>query len=97
MQPAFLLKWLTRLGYAEGMSFLLLLGIAMPLKYIWGYPQAVSIIGMAHGFLFMAYVYWVVMCGRQLRWSFKTIAAGVMASVLPFGPFIFDKRVRSQA
>jgi len=88
-----LLQWLTRIGYAEGVSFLLLLGIAMPLKYIWDMPEAVRYTGMAHGFLFMAYVYWVVMCGRQLKWSVGTIAAGIISSVLPFGPFIFDKRI----
>ncbi len=91
-----MLQWLTWIGYAEGISFLLLLGIAMPLKYIWDMPQAVRYLGMAHGFLFMAYVYWVVMCGRNLAWSVKTIAAGIMASVLPFGPFVFDKRIKAK-
>ena len=94
MNTKTLLQWLTRIGYAEGVSFLLLLGIAMPLKYIWHMPEAVRYTGMAHGFLFMAYVYWVAMCGRQMKWPAKTIAAGIIASVLPFGPFIFDKRIQ---
>ena len=44
------------IGLLEGISFLVLLGVAMPLKYVWDEPQAVRGVGMAHGVLFLAYV-----------------------------------------
>ena len=83
-------KWI---GYTEGMSFLLLLFIAMPLKYMAGMPLAVSIVGSAHGFLFVAYVLAAMYMAWRFRWGFKVLTLAVMASVIPFGPFILEKRV----
>ena len=84
------LKSLTLIGYLEGTSFLLLLFIAMPLKYMLDIPEGVKYIGMAHGVLFIVYI--VVLVGTAIkvkipRWA---IPAGVLGSLLPFGPFIFD-------
>ena len=84
------LKSLTLIGYLEGTSFLLLLFIAMPLKYMMDIPEGVKYIGMAHGVLFIVYI--VVLVGTAIkvkipRWA---IPAGVLGSLLPFGPFIFD-------
>jgi len=78
-------KWL---GYTEGMSFLLLLLIAMPLKYLAGMP-----LGAAHGFLFVAYVAAAVYMAWRFNWGFKVLVLAVMASVIPFGPFLLEKRV----
>jgi integral membrane protein len=80
------------IGMAEGVSFLLLLGIAMPLKYWANIPQAVSIVGMAHGVLFMAYLYLAYECWQTLGWSFKKFVLAGISSVLPFGPFWFHKK-----
>ena len=77
----------------EGISFLLLLFIAMPLKYMADMPKAVSIVGMAHGVLFVAYVAWMLMCWKQYKWNFGTLALVFIASLLPFGTFISDKRI----
>lgn len=77
----------------EGLSFLGLLGIAMPIKYILGKPEATEIIGMAHGVLFITYVLMVVLIRKQLGWNVKTTVLALTASVLPFGPFVVDRKL----
>jgi integral membrane protein len=47
---------------------------------------------MAHGVLFVAYVFWLLIVGRQLKWSFLTLVWGFIASLLPFGTFIFESK-----
>ena len=78
----------------EGVSFLVLLGIAMPMKYLAGQPQMVSIVGAAHGALFLLYVAAVFEVSLKLRWPLKRVAMALAASVLPFGPFVFDAHLR---
>ncbi len=91
-----LLKTFRIVGYSEGVSFLLLLGIAMPLKYMFDYPMAVSVVGAIHGGLFVLYCMMVVYLKFNYRWSIQKAAMGIIASVLPFGPFVFDaKMIRS--
>jgi integral membrane protein len=94
MKKTQLYKWFERIGMLEAISFLLLLGVAMPLKYLAGMPKAVSVVGMAHGVLFIAYLYMVHECRQAFGWSLKTAALGAIASVLPFGPFVFDRWVK---
>lgn len=77
----------------EGISFLVLLGIAMPLKYIWGMPMAVSVIGMAHGVLFMAYILWAFLAKQQYKWKLTELFWVLLASILPFGTFVVDARI----
>ncbi|WP_257346935.1 DUF3817 domain-containing protein [Pseudalkalibacillus decolorationis] len=85
-------------GYAEGISFLVLLGIAMPLKYMFDYPLAVTIVGALHGGLFVLYVMMVIYLKFSYNWSVKKAILGMIASVIPFGPFIFDaKLVQNEA
>ena len=84
------LKTLTIIGYLEGTSFLLLLCIAMPLKYMMGISEAVQYIGMAHGILFIAYIIILMVTAIKIKTPYWTIPAGVLGSFLPFGPFIFD-------
>ena len=81
------------IGFLEGVSFILLLGIAMPLKYFAGAPGAVSVVGMAHGVLFIAYLLAVVQAAIEYGWKLKLVALLVLASVLPYGPFIADARL----
>lgn len=80
------------IGTLEAISYLLLLGIAMPLKYFADQPWAVRTVGLAHGILFIAYLLAMIPVALEQRWNFKTIAAGVVASLLPAGPFVFDAR-----
>lgn len=76
----------------EGLSFLLLLFIAMPLKYIWSMPQMVQQVGMAHGVLFIAYVIGAIWLFRPLNWNFKELLVVLGCSVVPFGPFYVEKK-----
>ena len=87
-------KWIANL---EGVSFLSLLFIAMPLKYLAGEPAAVRVVGMAHGILFTLYVLAAIHAALEYNWSWKRTALVLLASVLPAGPFIVDaKLLRTQ-
>lgn len=77
-------------GYCEGISFILLLGIAMPLKYMAGIPEAVLVTGWIHGLLFMLYVIAAVQASSVHRWSLGKLAGAMAAAILPLGPFVFD-------
>lgn len=79
-------------GMAEAISFIALLGIAMPLKYFAGMPKAVSVVGMAHGILFVAYVTVAFLSMQTFKWPFKKFALAFVAAFLPFGPFWFHKK-----
>ncbi len=83
-------KWIS---ITEGISFLLLLFIAMPLKYIFDWPYAVKVVGWAHGVLFMAYFIIVIPTAIKLGWSLSRTFMAFLASVLPFGPFVFEKNL----
>jgi integral membrane protein len=85
------------IGFAEGVSFLLLLGIAMPLKYAAGRPEAVRVIGMAHGILFLLYVWAAIQAALAHRWTWRRTLAVFVASLLPAGPFIIDAKVLREA
>jgi integral membrane protein len=85
------------IGIVEGISFLLLLGVAMPLKYIVGRPEMVSTVGMAHGILWLAYVACVVDVRLTHGWPMARCATALVASVLPFGPFVLEPSLRREA
>jgi integral membrane protein len=90
------LKFLARLrllGMVEGVSTLILFGIAMPLKYLAGMPLAVTLAGSIHGFLFVALVTMFVLGTKRIPIPGSLAAAGIAAAVFPFGPFIIDKRL----
>lgn len=84
------------IGWMEGLSFLLLLGIAMPLKYLADFPEPVKMLGWAHGLLFVLYVGFVVLAKFKLNWTFGQMIMAGAASVIPFGPFIVDKKLLKQ-
>lgn len=77
-------------GFLEGVSFLVLLGVAMPLKYYWGEPQAVRVVGMAHGVLFIAYVAAAAQAWLEHDWPWQRAALVIAASLVPFGTFYAD-------
>jgi integral membrane protein len=92
-------KWLKRfrlISVLEGISFLVLLFIAMPLKYMFDSPMAVTYVGWAHGLLFLIYILAVFPTARKLSWSFAKTSFALAASVLPFGPFIFHKNLSAE-
>ena len=82
---------LRRLGFVEGISTLVLFGVAMPLKYVAGLPIAVRIAGSVHGFLFVWLVVMLLMATRRVPISRLLAVAGILAAVVPFGPFVFDR------
>lgn len=88
------------IGLAEGASYLILLLIAMPLKYVAGLPQAVQIVGALHGGLFILFVLSVIeVTIRRPWWSPKFWFFAALAALLPFGTFVFDawlKRVEKE-
>nr|WP_272487605.1 DUF3817 domain-containing protein [Psychrobacter okhotskensis] len=81
---------MTIMGYLEGTSFLLLLGIAMPLKYMMDMPEMVSYVGPVHGVLFIAYIVVLFITAHKIKMPLWALPAGVLGSFLPFGPFVFD-------
>lgn len=85
--------WLRIVAFIEGMSFLLLLGVAMPLKYLAGQPEMVRVVGMAHGVLFVAYVLLVLYVMMVFSWPLWKGFLALLASVIPFGTFWADARL----
>lgn len=78
----------------EGVSFLLLLGVAMPLKYMADMPMAVKICGWIHGVLFVALCYLLFRVTLEERWPLGRSAMVFIAALLPFGPFVIDRRLK---
>jgi integral membrane protein len=73
---------------------MLLVGVAMPLKYFAGMPMAVRIVGMIHGLLFILFCIALVRAALSARWPFSRTALVFVAALLPFGPFLLDRRMR---
>ncbi|HTV19540.1 MAG TPA: DUF3817 domain-containing protein [Polyangiaceae bacterium] len=78
----------------EGLSFLVLLGVAMPLKYFGGMPLATRVGGLVHGLAFIAYAVVLIDALATRQWSGRTVALGLLAGVLPAGTFVFVSHVR---
>ncbi len=83
-------------GMLEGASFLLLLGVAMPLKYALGLPMAVKVVGWLHGLLFVGFVYALSVAAAEASWSFKRVVTVFLSGLVPFGPFLMDRRLRAE-
>lgn len=79
-------------AFAEGVSYLALFLISMPLKYIWGIREVNYVIGLAHGVLFVVYCLMLIVLAKKYQWSIKVVFLLFIASLLPFGTFIADKR-----
>ena len=86
-------RWI---GWAEAISFLALLGVAMPLKYLAGMPLAVRIVGSLHGGLFLLYVVAAFRAAQYGRWSAKQLLWALIASLLPFGPLVVNHQLDSE-
>ncbi len=81
-------------GKIEGYSYLLLLFIAMPLKYFFGFPQAVRTVGMLHGILFVAFMFLLAALFFKQKISFKNSCLAFLLSLVPFGTFYLDRVVK---
>lgn len=90
------LKRLRLIGLLEGSSFLLLLLVAMPLKYLAGRPEAVQVVGAVHGGLWVLFLLAAGDVAVRRRWGAGRVMAAVAASVLPAGPFVFDRSLKQE-
>ena len=88
------IRRLRHIGLIEGVSFLLLLFIAMPLKYFAGMPLAVKIFGWAHGVLFVVFIAALIPARKAAGWGIGYTAVVFLAALLPFGPFLMDGRLK---
>lgn len=85
---------LRKLALVEGVSFLILLGIAMPLKYAAGMPEAVKVVGWLHGLLFVGFCFALLRTMMSTTWSFGRAFLVFVSSLVPFGPFLLDRTMR---
>ena len=83
-------------GISEGISFLVLLMIAMPMKYYLGLPLAVRVVGWMHGVLFILYIIAVFLSIKIMRWNWFAVLVALGASLIPFGTFLLDKSWRKR-
>lgn len=85
------------LGLLEGISLLLLVGIAVPAKHLYGNPALVKSIGPIHGILFLLFIFNTLSVGVEHHWKFKTTTWKVLiACMIPFGTFYIDKKILSK-
>ncbi|EOW9528834.1 DUF3817 domain-containing protein [Bacillus cytotoxicus] len=87
---------LRAIGFVEGISFLLLLFVAMPLKYFAGFAAAVKITGMAHGVLFILFIFAVIRVTIANRKSILWVLGALLASIIPFGTFVLDAKLKNE-
>jgi len=91
--PHPLLARFRTVAFIEGLSFLALLFVAMPLKYFADLPIAVRVVGMAHGVLFIAYAVLVALLLARRTFSFARAAWAMLMSLVPFGTFVLDRQL----
>lgn len=91
VHPIFILRIA---GLLDGISLLVLLSIAMPLKYIWGIDQAVSIMGSIHGGIFILYALTILYAAIRVKWSQLWSVAALVAAFIPLGNFLLDWKLK---
>jgi len=79
----------------EGISYLLLLFVAVPLKYLMGDESYVKLLGMPHGVLFIAYIILSFVMRKKMNWNTTSFIIILLASIIPFGTFYVDKKYLS--
>ncbi len=92
-----MIGYLRILAIIEGVSLLVLLFIAMPLKYYFAAPQAVSVVGMTHGLLFLAFVGFCLWVSQQKKWSEGFFMLVIISSVIPFATFAMDRKLKTMS
>jgi len=86
--------WLRAIGFWEGISFLVLVFVCVPLKYLGGHPIGVHIVGPVHGALFLAVCVAIGRSRLQCGLPWRECAICFFAALLPFGPFLIDPRLK---
>lgn len=87
------IPFLRKIAIIEAISLVVLVGIAMPLKYIWHYPLAVKIVGMIHGLLFIVFCLSLAQTFFVAKWPLARAALVFAASIIPFATFVVDRRM----
>jgi len=80
------------ISFLEGVSYLLLLFIATPIKYIQGNEAYVKMLGMPHGILFMLYIVLAIVLRKEMKWNSKSFTIILLCAIIPFGTFYVDKK-----
>lgn len=88
------LKWFRATAIIEGISYIVLVFIAMPMKYWGGMDWAVRYTGSAHGALFVLYCILLLMVWKQYKWTFGEATVAFLLSLVPFGTFFLDKKLK---
>jgi len=84
------------IGIYEGISYLILLFIAMPLKYLAEIPKAVTYVGWLHGLLFVLFMIALTYVWMTVKWKFKKVIFAFAAALVPFGTFYLDKKLKQE-
>ncbi|WP_397445460.1 DUF3817 domain-containing protein [Polaribacter sp. R77954] len=79
-------------SFLEGVSYILLLFIATPIKYMLDNPEYVKMLGKPHGILFMLYIVLAIVIKKEMNWNNKTLGVVMLCSIIPFGTFYVDKK-----
>nr|WP_037583279.1 DUF3817 domain-containing protein [Stigmatella aurantiaca] len=90
------LRSLRLIGLLEGLSFLALLFIAMPLKYLLEWPLAVRVVGSLHGLLFLLFVSALFRVATEHHWPLRRSFTAFGASLVPFGTFVLDRALKRE-
>lgn len=90
------LRSFIQIAFWEGISFLVLLFVAMPLKYYGDMPEAVRYTGMIHGILFVAFCVLLFKVWKGLKWPFTKALVAFIASLIPFGTFFLDAKLKKE-
>ena len=83
-------------AFLEGLSFVVLLFVAMPLKYLAGVPMAVRVVGALNGFLFLAFLLALLRVGVAREWPIGRWLLAFVSSLVPFGTFLFDRSLAGE-
>ena len=89
-------SWFRKIAFAEGISFLVLLLVAMPLKYFANMPMAVTIAGGLHGLLFVSFIILAYLVKEEYAKNWLWVGKAFIASILPFGTFVMDREWRKE-
>ncbi len=89
-------SWFRKVAFAEGVSFLVLLLIAMPLKYFANLPIAVTVVGGLHGVLFVGFIILAYLVKEEYQKNISWMVKAFLASVIPFGTFVMDKEWKKE-
>lgn len=81
-------------GVVDGISLLILLGIAMPLKYWADLPYAVTLVGTIHGWIVMVYLAAILYAQIRIQWNFLWTLASILAAFIPFGNFVLERMLK---